>query len=271
MEVKGTPMTIREIYENITNAKLYEFHSDNPEHVVRSQIRRHCIGLDFPSSSQTKHFVLTIDNKYFFLKRPKKRKYIKKRIKKYDKSSTVNTYSLNELRDIHCTYVKSFRNKLIINLKKLNPPSFEIFSKRLLEAYGFVDVQVTQVSKDGGIDGFGKLKVGLAFLNVAFQSKRWTKSKIGRPEIDRFRGAIQGQYEQGIFFTTSYFAPGAENISFKPGAVPIILIDGNAIVDMMLEKSFGVQTDNLPIYSYALDLILNEEDTGGRVLLHVTN
>jgi restriction system protein len=131
----------------------------------------------------------------------------------------------------------------------------------LLEAYGFVDVKVTQFSKDGGIDGNGKLKVGLAHLNVAFQCKRYTGNSVGRPDIDKFRGAIQGQFEQGIFFTSSTFAQGAASASFRPGAVPIILIDGKAIVDLMIEKQFGVQVEQLPIYSYALDLIFSEDNS----------
>lgn len=121
-------------------------------------------------------------------------------------------------------------------------------------------MKVTQLSKDGGIDGYGKLKVGLSYMNVAFQCKRWTKGNIGRPEIDKFRGAIQGKYEQGIFFTTAAFAPGVENESFRPGAVPIILIDGKGVVDMMLDKEFGVNIESLPIYSNALDLVLADEN-----------
>jgi restriction system protein len=95
---------------------------------------------------------------------------------------------------------------------------------------------------------------------VAFQCKRWNKNTVGRPEIDKFRGAIQGQYEQGLLFTTGSFAAGAEAVSFRPGAVPIILIDGPAIVDMMIEKQFGVQMESLPIYSYALDLALSDDE-----------
>ena len=150
------------------------------------------------------------------------------------------------------------RATILANLRRLHPATFEEFARRLLEAYGFLDVVVTQYSKDGGIDGHGKLKVGLAHLNVAFQCKRFNRISIGRPEIDKFRGAIQGQFEQGIFFTTSQFAKGVEAASFRPGAVPIILIDGEAIIDLMIEKQFGVQVEQLPIYSYALDLVFSE-------------
>ena len=42
-------------------------------------------------------------------------------------------------------------------------------------------------------------------------------------------------------------------------AVPIVLIDGPTIVELMIEKQFGVQVESLPIYSYALDLELGNE------------
>lgn len=131
-------------------------------------------------------------------------------------------------------------------------------------------MKVTQYSKDGGIDGHGKLKVGLAHLNVAFQCKRFNRTSIGRPEIDKFRGAIQGQFEQGLFFTTSQFAKGVEAFSFRPGAVPIILIDGEAIIDLMIEKQFGVQVEQLPIYSYALDLVFSENEVNTKTITQET-
>lgn len=68
--------------------------------------------------------------------------------------------------------------------------------------------------------------------------------------------AIQGEYEQGIFFTTSSFTKDAMGCSIKHGAVPIILIDGEMIVKFMIEKQFGIEHENLPIYINALDQIL---------------
>ncbi len=96
-------------------------------------------------------------------------------------------------------------------------------------------------------------------MNVAFQCKRWTTTNVGRPEIDKFRGAIQGEYEQGLFFTTASFASGAKQVSIKAGAVPIILIDGPSIVDLMIEKEFGVEQESWPIYAYALDVIFADD------------
>lgn len=149
------------------------------------------------------------------------------------------------------------KRRILRDLKSLSPSAFERFAKGLLDKYGFLDTHITQISGDGGIDGHGKLKVGLANLHVAFQCKRYSKGNVQRPEIDKFRGACQGDYEQGLLFTTSSFSDGAIGASIKKGAVPIILIDGPAIVDLMISKGFGIETKALSIHTYALDLALD--------------
>lgn len=65
MSIAGKPLTISEAYEAIIKNDLYRFNADNPSHIVRNQIRRHCKRLDFPSSSPTKHFEELEDGKYF--------------------------------------------------------------------------------------------------------------------------------------------------------------------------------------------------------------
>ena len=139
----------------------------------------------------------------------------------------------------------------------LSPSQFEHFARHLLTAYGFVQVIVTQRAKDGGIDGHGMLKVGLARMAVAFQCKRW-EGNVPRPEVDKFRGAIQGEFEQGLFFTTSDFTKGATDASIKKGAVPIILLNGESIIDLMIDKEFGLQKKPLQIYEDQLDTIFGD-------------
>jgi restriction system protein len=160
---------------------------------------------------------------------------------------------------LHEEYVAQFRENLLERLFELTPEQFEHFAKKLLTAYGFVSMKVTSVSNDGGIDGHGLLKVGLARMSVAFQCKKW-QSNVQRPEVDKFRGAIQGEFEQGIFFTTSEFSEGAQNASLKRGAVPIILLDGESIVELMIEKQFGVKRRPLELYSDEVDRLFVDPD-----------
>jgi len=161
--------------------------------------------------------------------------------------------------ELYEDYEASFRSQLLDKLNELTPRQFELFARRLLQAYGFVEVNVTSVSSDGGIDGYGKLQMGLAIMNVAFQCKRW-QGNVGRPEVDKFRGAIQGEFEQGVFFVTSDFTPQAREASLKKGAVPIILLNGESIVDLMIQKSVGVERVPLYMYYERPDDFVAEED-----------
>ena len=163
------------------------------------------------------------------------------------------------LVDIHDKYELQFRSNMLDKLHGLTPTEFEHFGTKLLDVYGFVKMSVTQVHNDGGIDGHGLLKIGLARMAVAVQCKRW-KGNVPRPEIDKFRGAIQGIYDQGVFLTTSDFTSGAKEASIKKGAVPVILLNGESIVDLMIEKEFGVRTRPLQIYEDQVDQIFGDDE-----------
>jgi len=234
----------------------YDFNAADPLAIVRGELRRHCLGVDFSSASNTKHFKLVDDNKYFPLDAP---------IKKRTKASAMQfrdpkcDHGASEVRMAHERHEAAFKQAILEQIKKLAPEKFEYFTKNLLEAYGFEDVEVTQYSKDGGIDGFGQLKMGFAFINVAFQCKRYTSQRVQTKEIREFRGSIQGKCEQGLFFTTSEFTADCKGLMFQPGAVPIIMIDGLGVVDIMIEKGVGVQIESVPVYVNALDLAISED------------
>ncbi|MEK7774237.1 MAG: restriction endonuclease, partial [Deltaproteobacteria bacterium] len=93
-------------------------------------------------------------------------------------------------------------------------------------------------SGDGGIDGIIKEdKLGLDA--VYLQAKRW-ESTVGRPEIQKFAGALQGvRAKKGVFITTSNFSNDAieyvANIDLK-----IVLIGGEQLVQLMIENDIGV-------------------------------
>jgi hypothetical protein len=60
-------MTVAEVYGDDIAAGLYTFNADNPYQNVEDQIRRHCIGLVFPTGSQSKHYRIVDHNKCYFL------------------------------------------------------------------------------------------------------------------------------------------------------------------------------------------------------------
>ncbi len=257
----GKPLTTKDIFNFIIENDLYRFNAERPEDIVKVEIRRHCIGIEFPTAKKNKYFQILIDGTYWIKDVPvpgQSNAALKSEFIVRKDSENLKTI-VAELKTIHTKHNEAFKTQILNQLKKIPPQTFEFFAKRLLEVYGFIDTEVTSYVKDGGLDGFGKLKVGITYLNVAFQCKRWTTNSVSRIEIDKFRGAIQGSYEQGIIFTTSNFSKEALNATRRNGAVPIILIDGSTLVDFMMDKKFGVDSENIPVYINALDNALTEE------------
>lgn len=152
--------------------------------------------------------------------------------------STIGALLDKEAQQVH--------DRLHELLMSLHPQQFEVFAGKLLESVGFTDIEITNYIGDGGIDGYGNLEMGVVKVKAAFQVKRWHQN-VPRPNIDQFRGAIQGKFDQGIFITTSDFSGEAKKVSSVPGAVPIVLINGDKVVDIMLEKGLGVKQEPLTI------------------------
>jgi len=105
-------------------------------------------------------------------------------------------------------------------------------------------------SGDEGIDGIIKEdKLGLDTIYI--QAKRWDKTTVGRPEIQKFAGALLGQAaRKGIFITTSRFS--REAVDYVKGLdAKIILIDGERLAELMIEYNVGVD----PVTTYAIKKI----------------
>jgi restriction system protein len=164
------------------------------------------------------------------------------------------------LEEVAENYAEAFKRKVLQELMDRQPSEFEAFAKKLMTAYGFQRMKVTNThtAPDGGIDGNGELKLGLATMRAAFQCKKW-RGSVGRPEIDKFRGAIQGKFEHGYFFTTSTFSSEARQASIRDGAVPVFLFDGHEIVKLMIEKGLGVGHRPIEIYEDRLDSLFENE------------
>lgn len=155
------------------------------------------------------------------------------------------------LRDLVNANLDEVRSRLLAELRGLSPRGFEHFCREFLSHLGYRNVEVTKRSQDGGIDGHGDFRQGAISIRSAFQAKRWTDNAVGRPEIDKFRGAIQGDYDHGVFLTTSRFSRDAKLASYRKGAISVLLLDGPAIADLLVERGLGVR--RLPLYVYDLD------------------
>jgi len=103
--------------------------------------------------------------------------------------------------------------------------------------------QVIGKSGDEGIDGIIKEdRLGLDTIYV--QAKRW-KDTVGRPEIQKFAGALQGQRaKKGIFLTTADFSREAREFASRIES-KIILIDGEELAELLIDFDVGVSTANV--------------------------
>ncbi|MFW8591252.1 restriction endonuclease [Glaciecola sp. 2405UD65-10] len=141
------------------------------------------------------------------------------------------SYELSEL---------SWEEELIDVFKAMEPDAFERLSQRFLRELGFINVEVTGKSGDGGIDGVGVMKIGgVLSFHVVFQCKRYSGS-VSSPAIRDFRGAMIGRADKGLFITTGTFTRDAKREAQRDGAPPIDLIDGNALAEQLKELRLGV-------------------------------
>lgn len=135
-----------------------------------------------------------------------------------------------------------WKDSLLDSLKKLPSDAFERLAQRLLREAGFIKVEVTGKSGDGGIDGIGVLRVKLLSFQVLFQCKRYQGS-VGASAIRDFRGAMVGRSDKGLLITTGTFTPDAKREATRDGAPAIDLIDGDQLCDLLRELKLGVRTE----------------------------
>lgn len=136
----------------------------------------------------------------------------------------------------------AWKEELLVALRALDPAVFERLCQRLLRESGFVEVNVTGRSGDGGIDGTGILQVSLVSFHVLFQCKRYAGS-VGAGAVRDFRGAMVGRTDKGLLITTGAFTPDARREATRDGAPPIELIDGVGLCDHLKRLELGVATE----------------------------
>jgi restriction system protein len=138
--------------------------------------------------------------------------------------------------EIEAGWKESLHQKLL----QMKPDAFERLAKRFLRESGFVQVEVTGRSGDGGIDGKGIIKLqNVLSYHVVFQCKRY-KGSIGAGAIRDFRGAMIGRADKGLFITTGTFTRDAMQEATRDGTSPIDLIDGDSLVEMLKQLGLGV-------------------------------
>jgi restriction system protein len=142
---------------------------------------------------------------------------------------------------------KSLAIELLNHVIELSPSFFERLVVELLVKMGYGGSikdagKALGKSGDEGIDGTIKEdKLGLDIIYI--QAKCWKPGNVvGRPEIQKFVGALAGQgAKKGIFITTSSFTK--EALDYTPrNETKIVLIDGNQLSQLMIDYNLGCTT-----------------------------
>ncbi|NJP96436.1 restriction endonuclease [Nonomuraea sp. FMUSA5-5] len=147
---------------------------------------------------------------------------------------------------------EAWREVLREALVAMSPDAFERLSQRLLREAGFYNTHVTKLSGDGGIDGWGKYRISLVSFPVFFQCKRYRQA-VGAPEVQAFRGALSGRGDRGLMITTGTFTEPAKKEATRDGAIPIDLIDGDQLCDLLKEYGIGVTTTIRQVEDVVID------------------
>ncbi len=138
---------------------------------------------------------------------------------------------------------KNLSQELLIKIKSCTPAFFENLVVELLVKMGYggsIKDAGKSIGKSGdeGIDGIIKEdRLGLDVIYI--QAKRWEGS-VGRPEIQKFIGALAGQgAKKGVFITTSKYTPDAREYHPK-NDTKIVLIDGEQLAELMIDFNLAV-------------------------------
>lgn len=162
-----------------------------------------------------------------------------------EKEDVVSSATPEE--DIESAYQSlhdSLSSDLLDQVLSCSPAFFEQLVVDLLVKMGYGGSRkeagkATKISADGGIDGIiNEDRLGLDSIYI--QAKRWKDNVVGRTEIQKFAGALQGfRAKKGVFITTSSFSSEAWEYTRMIDS-RIVLIDGQRLTELMIEHDVGV-------------------------------
>ena len=145
---------------------------------------------------------------------------------------------------------KQLRERLLA--LSTTPDKFESLISQLLVKMGYQGVETTKRTKDGGIDVRGTLIVAdVIHIRLAIQAKCWT-GNVHSPVVQQVRGSL-GSNEQGLIITTSDFSRGARTEAERPNAAPVSLMNGEQLVQLLIEHELLVRRSPQTLLRLALD------------------
>ncbi len=192
-----------------------------------------------------------------------KRNALKKQeLKKYDETPNDEDIDADDIEGTSSGFVEEDKFRLVLQnaIEKMSPAKFEQFSRKLLDKMGvkFTEKGV-QISKDGGIDGYGyhQDENGFRTTRVVIQCKRYNSNPVGEPAINQFLGAMNKfQADYGVFITNSSFTNSAREAA-REGS-PITLIDGNDLIKLVIKYELYLDKQEIRLFAYKLQDFYNE-------------
>lgn len=251
----GGSGSIEEIYEKVTeNLKFPEEVLNVPHNPEKSNQTEVEYRLAWARTYLKKYGVLENSSRGVWAIAPDKRhiekidhKEVARAVREMDRKERPNRKSKetdgNSIDEELPEEVRTWREQLHhILTQEIDSSAFERLVKRLLRESGFVQVEVTGRSGDGGIDGKGIARInGLLSFHVIFQCKKY-QGAVSSSDIRDFRGAMVGRADKGLFVTTGTFTRDAVKEAIRDGAPPIDLVDGDQLVDKLKELRLGITT-----------------------------
>lgn len=149
------------------------------------------------------------------------------------------------------SYNDDQRESLRERLVTMHPYTFEQLVRDLLVAMGYEEVTVTKQSGDKGMDVVATVQFGITTVTEVVQVKR-QKGSIGRPVLDQLRGALPYHKAiRGTLITVGTFSKGCAEAALFPGAAPVGLINGEKLLELLVEHGIGIE--KRPATLYELD------------------
>ena len=160
-----------------------------------------------------------------------------------EESSQAKTTPEEAIELAHQGLREQLAQELLARILSCSPTFFEQLVVELLVKMGYggsrrdAGERIGQTG-DGGIDGIIK-EDRLGLDTIFIQAKRWQGS-VGRPEIQKFVGALQGlRAKKGVFITTSSYTPDATDYASRIDT-KVVLIDGKHLAGLMIDFDVGV-------------------------------
>jgi restriction endonuclease Mrr len=227
LKQSDAPMAAAEITELAVEQNLISTEGATPEATMAAQLY-----VDIKKNPQSR------------FKRVGKGTFALKENKESATSSELIVATQNEL----------VRQELKKRLHAMAPYQFEILMGELLSALGYENVVVTKQSGDGGIDVLADLTLkGITNVKTVVQVKRYKPTNnVSGSSVTQLRGSAEVD-QRGLIITLSDFTKDGIAEAKAPNKMPVSLVNGEKLIDLLVEHEVGVKKELLPLYSIDSD------------------